>query len=80
MKIVDIVYVIGRGFIFIGEPEKVVHVGDKIRFDDHEFEISGVERLQYHKNVGLMLKHSDSAHDIIHKGDEIEVINKEKQL
>lgn len=77
MKVIDIVHVTGRGYVFLGEPEKAIHVGDKIRFSDHEFEVRGIERLSHCKRIGLMLAHSQTAHDIIHKGDEVKIINKE---
>lgn len=78
MKILDIVHVIGRGYIFIGQPDAAIHIGDKMRFNDQEFNISGIEISPGAKSVGLVLSHSEAAYKIIHKGDKVEIINKEK--
>ena len=75
MKILDIVHVIGRGYIFIGQPDAAIHIGDKMRFNDQEFNISGIEISPGAKSVGLVLSHSEAAYKIIHKGDEVEIIS-----
>ena len=75
MKIENIVHVLGRGYIFIGEPEKEVHLGDKIRIEDAEFEVRGVEGATCTKMVGLVLSPNKSAYITIQKGDEVEIIS-----
>lgn len=75
MKIIDIAHVVGRGYIFIGQHDAAIHIGDKMRYNGQEFNISGIEISSGAKSVGLVLSHSEAAYKIIHKGDEVEIIN-----
>ena len=47
---------------------------DKIVFGENEFEIRGIERLSFMKNVGLVLRPNDVAYETISIGDEIEIV------
>lgn len=71
MKIIDIAHVVGRGYIFIGQHDAAI----KMRYNGQEFNISGIEISPGAKSVGLVLSHSEAAYKIIHKGDEVEIIN-----
>jgi hypothetical protein len=74
MKIIDIVHVVGRGYIFIGQPDAAIHIGDKMRYNGQEFNICGIEKTHISKKVGLVLSHSEAAYEAIHIGDEVEII------
>lgn len=77
MKIIDIVHVIGRGYIFVGQPDAAIHIGDKMRYNGQEFNIYGIERGPGIKSVGLLISNSEVAYKTIQKGDEVEIIKEE---
>lgn len=74
IKINDIVKVLGRGYVFVGEDAMEIHVGNKLKIQDKLFNISGVERVSHMKSVGLVLSHSDEAKDLCKIGDYVEVV------
>jgi len=75
MKIEDVVYVRGRGYVFLGEPEKDICINDKVQIDGAEFEVRGIERIKYVKSVGLILSPNNIAYVTIQPGDEIKIIS-----
>ena len=74
MKVDNVVQVIGRGYVFIGVPDTVVHIGDKVSVKDYMFEVRGIEGWEYIKRKGILLSPNTIAGEIIKKGDEIEFI------
>ena len=73
MKVDDVVRVMGRGYVFCGEPDREVHVGLKVRKDDAVFNIIGVERLSHIKRIGLVLSPNTMAGEMIKPRDDIEI-------
>ena len=73
MKIIDKVKVIGRGYVFIIIPDDTINMTDTIVFNGVQFKITGIERLSFMKQVGLILNPNDTAGNIINIGDEIEI-------
>lgn len=74
MEVKDKVNVLGRGCVIVVEPDCEINIENKIRFGENEFEISGIERMSFMKNVGLVLRPNDIAYEMINVGDEIEVV------
>lgn len=74
IKINEIVKVLGRGYVFVGEDAMDIHVGNKLKIQDKLFNISGVERVSHMKSVGLVISHSDEAKDLCKIGDYVEVV------
>lgn len=74
MKVKDKVKVTGRGCVIVVEPDFEINMTDKIVFGENEFEIRGIERLSFMKNVGLVLRPNDVAYETISIGDEIEIV------
>ena len=76
MEVKDKVKVTGRGCVIVVEPDCEINMTDKIVFGENEFEIRGIERLSFMKNVGLVLRPNDIAYETINIGDKIEMVKK----
>lgn len=74
MEVKDKVNVVGRGCVIVVEPDCEINITDKIIFGENEFEIRGIERLSFMKNVGLVLRPNDIVYETINAGDEIEIV------
>lgn len=75
MEVKNKVKVLGRGCVIIVEPNCEIHLSDKIRCGENEFEIIGIEGISFMKTVGLLLRPNDIADNTISVGDEIEIWN-----
>lgn len=74
MEVKDKVNVVGRGCVIVVKPDCEINITDKIIFGENEFEIRGIERLSFMKNVGLVLRPNDIVYETINAGDEIEIV------
>lgn len=66
MEIVDKVYVIGRGNIVVVDNirECPLHINDKVRVRDLQFEITGIEFAEHMRHGGLILRPNDKVEEI----------------
>ena len=66
MNIIDKVYVVGRGNIVVVDDVKKqpIHVHDKVKVRDLQFEVVGVEFSQYIKQGGLILRPNNRVEEI----------------
>ena len=66
MEVIDKVYVIGRGNIVVVDDVKKqpIHVHDKVKVRDLQFEVVGVEFSQYMKQGGLILRPNNKVEEI----------------
>jgi len=76
MKIEKVIDVSGRGFVFIGTPNKEVRCGDKIMIGNASFKITGIESASNTKRKGFILSPNKLAYINIQKGDEVEIVSK----
>lgn len=72
MKVEDIVRVVGRGHIVCSHMDgRTIRVGDKVMAGGTEFEVRGIERWPYSKDIGLLLSPNTSVSGCFRIGDEI---------
>ncbi len=66
MEVIDKVYVIGRGNIVIVDDIRDVHlhINDKVKVRDLQFEVVGVEFAEHIKQGGLILRPNDKVEEI----------------
>lgn len=75
MKVIDVIYVTGRGFVFLLDVnDPTIKVGDKLKVEDAEFEIKGVERMPYMSHMAVIPSPNASAYTTIYPGDEVEIV------
>jgi len=80
MKVIDKVKVLGRGYILIIIPDDEINITDTILFDNIQFKICGIERLNNMKQIGLVLSPNNAVGKLIKIDDEITLLKNEDKI
>lgn len=80
MKVIDKVKVLGRGYVLVVIPDEPININDKILHKSVKYKITGIERVQHMKQIGLVLNPNDSVGVFIKIGDELTVLKNEDKI
>lgn len=76
MKVIDVIYITGRGWVVVCDEDDELTCGDIVCVKDREFTIKGIERVTNVSHVGFILSPNDKVKDGITVGDTLYAIGK----